>query len=1053
MRSIDSDYTTSATTMPDFGIQRGVPETLTAPSGKTFNTEDLYIDFDAITEAMSEADQIWAEDMLMYLQARKEVENTMNGLSESLMGVLGETESAFEKLSGYSPEVAKLFDSLGKDSIEVAKAVKGYLDNATPEEFVVLSAELGVTYDDLISYSQEYIEILHQQNEAIKNVSDSMAHYLSGDSDFAAEIKAIEENLNGLDLQRLAVTGFEDAASIIATMNSGELLEAATSVGWAEDVFAENMEGVSSSLIKVNEQFNGLNDNLERRIHNNTKEHQTLVDFDKKYKQIGGFARIASMGPLEAAKHLQEVIGDYDTLAHLSEITGIEVTDIAGDYEGLLGVIDTLFDAEKDRYETMMKYAKDFNDYVHSLKLGDLSVLNPTEQLDLAGSAYEDLLAKAKGGDIEAMEKLQGAAQTFLEKSRSYYASGDEYVDTFNKVTGDLEGLSLDIEEGNITETDYTDNFRDVVSEIYGLDLDLLDIGDKLYEALTTNVTDKDAISKYGELESIKELVDTMVNSVVNNEGASFEGVQRILLEAFEFGIDWDMLAASVGMNVDSLDAILADYGLSTNFDPKEILSAVKDDSVNLMEILENYFAATGGKSYDTVMAVAKHLIDAGYSLEEIIAATSTDYVEGLGNTIGVSLEEILAEKYLLAENIGAQYGLDRKTIVDAVNDLDLGYTDIAKAYFDMEGVSNASMESFMESLQEAGVSLNELAIATGFSEDELESLVNTFGQSFDTNQQALYDMYQNMSPVMNMTEQETIDAVNSGSGLQDLTSDYFSEQGVTQDTMQAYVDYAKGSGVSAEQIGEAYGISGTEIAQITAAQGVDFSFLPDQGIIDRISGIISQYPESPEDIVNAVHQFATFNGITSDRLSSLIDLPKEEIISLAEMYGLPAFAKGGIIDTPTIGLVGEAGPEAIVPLNQMGSARVLQDIADRYNVPQLANGGFVTDPTFALIGEAGPEAVVPLDKADKFISPNERDGEGDDEELKSILRAILQENRSDREQSERIEAILKEMYKGDREDGRSITNSNEAIGDAIEKSAKRQARVQQNQNDINNGN
>ena len=33
-------------------------------------------------------------------------------------------------------------------------------------------------------------------------------------------------------------------------------------------------------------------------------------------------------------------------------------------------------------------------------------------------------------------------------------------------------------------------------------------------------------------------------------------------------------------------------------------------------------------------------------------------------------------------------------------------------------------------------------------------------------------------------------------------------------------------------------------------------------------------------------------------------------------------------------------------------------------NIPELANGGIVNSPTLALIGEAGPEAVVPLDRA-----------------------------------------------------------------------------------------
>ena len=37
-------------------------------------------------------------------------------------------------------------------------------------------------------------------------------------------------------------------------------------------------------------------------------------------------------------------------------------------------------------------------------------------------------------------------------------------------------------------------------------------------------------------------------------------------------------------------------------------------------------------------------------------------------------------------------------------------------------------------------------------------------------------------------------------------------------------------------------------------------------------------------------------------------------------------------------------------------------------NIPHLAKGGIVTGPTLAMIGEAGPEAVVPLDKGNSGI-------------------------------------------------------------------------------------
>ena len=38
----------------------------------------------------------------------------------------------------------------------------------------------------------------------------------------------------------------------------------------------------------------------------------------------------------------------------------------------------------------------------------------------------------------------------------------------------------------------------------------------------------------------------------------------------------------------------------------------------------------------------------------------------------------------------------------------------------------------------------------------------------------------------------------------------------------------------------------------------------------------------------------------------------------LISQIGIPALAKGGIVDKPTLALIGEAGPEAVVPLSKM---------------------------------------------------------------------------------------------------------------------------------------
>src|SRR5215831_2371850 len=163
--------------------------------------------------------------------------------------------------------------------------------------------------------------------------------------------------------------------------------------------------------------------------------------------------------------------------------------------------------------------------------------------------------------------------------------------------------------------------------------------------------------------------------------------------------------------------------------------------------------------------------------------------------------------------------------------------------------------------------------------------------------------------------------------------------------------------------------------------------------------------------------------------------------IQAARQNGIPAYAQGGIVTKPTLGLVGENGPEAIIPLGQgaagqsaqsglmqpgqansieqlmqglfqrlesspqgaklmhalqgafpgggkgwlgapgggKGGANPFQSMPTppsaptppmsgpvRYSGPQVqafAEGGIVDRPTVGLLGEAGPELVVPLDR------------------------------------------------------------------------------------------
>lgn len=77
------------------------------------------------------------------------------------------------------------------------------------------------------------------------------------------------------------------------------------------------------------------------------------------------------------------------------------------------------------------------------------------------------------------------------------------------------------------------------------------------------------------------------------------------------------------------------------------------------------------------------------------------------------------------------------------------------------------------------------------------------------------------------------------------------------------------------------------------------------------------------------------------------------------------AFALG-VAAAPGPGTYAEGLAIADSPLGKSAIALAANDAADRdiEKTPQMAMGGIVTQPTYALIGEAGPEAVIPLSGA-----------------------------------------------------------------------------------------
>jgi len=91
-----------------------------------------------------------------------------------------------------------------------------------------------------------------------------------------------------------------------------------------------------------------------------------------------------------------------------------------------------------------------------------------------------------------------------------------------------------------------------------------------------------------------------------------------------------------------------------------------------------------------------------------------------------------------------------------------------------------------------------------------------------------------------------------------------------------------------------------------------------------------------------------------ASQLGGRSDAAARSYTALAQAYGITKFAKGGIVTQPMMGMVGEAGPEAIIPLNKAGGA-----LGNTYNI--TVNAGMGTDG--ASVGRVIVDAIKKFEK------------------------------------------------------------------------------------------
>ena len=161
---------------------------------------------------------------------------------------------------------------------------------------------------------------------------------------------------------------------------------------------------------------------------------------------------------------------------------------------------------------------------------------------------------------------------------------------------------------------------------------------------------------------------------------------------------------------------------------------------------------------------------------------------------------------------------------------------------------------------------------------------------------------------------------------------------------LQKFADWAQNNPQAFLAIAAAIGIVAAAIVATNIAMALNPFALIAAGVALLVVGLVTAYKKF-EWFKTGVD--AIINGI----------LGAFELV----INGAIMMVNGIIRAYNAIPLLPDINTISHVNLPSIGGAA--EQVAGRMNLPRMAEGGIVSSPTLALIGEAGPEAVVPLDR------------------------------------------------------------------------------------------
>jgi hypothetical protein len=293
---------------------------------------------------------------------------------------------------------------------------------ASPQDVAIANQLRGIYGDDIPAALASSEAAAIRLNNVMKDIGDTVRDAAKG---FTSDL------LSGLKQGKSLMDSLGNAASNLSTklMNSA-----------VDDLFSGNF--VSAGVKGIGAIISGIfGGNSEKKKAEEEARRKAAEEAERKRQ---------AAEDRKANFLLQSQLTQIDTNTVAGQIAAFDLQANKARADEMKAGGEAILELEKllaAQREDIVKKAntavlKQYNDFLSSIKTGNLSTLSPEDQLKFAQQQFNSSVAGAQGGDEDAIARVTRDAQTLLEIAKSFYASSTGYASIYDTVTAAVQGLA-----------------------------------------------------------------------------------------------------------------------------------------------------------------------------------------------------------------------------------------------------------------------------------------------------------------------------------------------------------------------------------------------------------------------------------------------------------------------------------------------------------------------------------------------------------------------------------------------------------------------------------